>query len=137
MYEPFVLIKDCPLHPRENKAKSGMLLNQELVGVTKSSKKPFQLAEFKETKWSFINSNLSITSDLKITQDGCILEIKGDNKLVRTTAVYSSTHRDIMFAKKMVVALISHKTSCVLYLQSSYTSLNKADQNIQGEETSI
>jgi hypothetical protein len=84
-----VLIKYYSPYPRENKAKNGMVLNQELVGLTKTSKKAFQLAELNETKWSFINSNLSITSALKMTQDGCILEIKGDNKLVRATSLYS------------------------------------------------
>jgi hypothetical protein len=82
-----------------------MALILELFGATKSSKKPFQLAESKETKWSSISSNLSITSDLKTSQDGCIVEINGDNKLVRTTEVYSSIHRDIMFAKKTITTL--------------------------------
>lgn len=62
-----------------------MVFVQELVGVTKSSKRPIQLAELKETKRSFVNSNLSITSDLTTSQDGCIPEIKGDNKLVFVT----------------------------------------------------
>jgi hypothetical protein len=42
-----------------------------------------------------------ISSDLETGQDGCILNIKRlYNKLARTTAVYSSIHRGIMFTKK-------------------------------------
>ncbi|VAH55351.1 unnamed protein product [Triticum turgidum subsp. durum] len=70
------------LQIREHKAKSGMDHIRELVGVTKSSKQPFQLAEFTENKWSFNNSNSSITLDLKPSKDGCINELKYDNKLV-------------------------------------------------------
>ncbi|KAI4962686.1 hypothetical protein ZWY2020_027850 [Hordeum vulgare] len=69
------------LQIREHKAKSGMALSRELVGVTKSSKQPFQLAEFTKNNWSFNNSNLSITHDLKPSKDGCIQELKSDNKL--------------------------------------------------------
>uniref|UniRef100_R7W9P0 Glycine-rich domain-containing protein 1 n=1 Tax=Aegilops tauschii TaxID=37682 RepID=R7W9P0_AEGTA len=71
------------LQIREHKAKSGMALIRELVGVTKSSKQPLQLAEFTENKWSFNNSNSSITLDLKPSKDGCINELKYDNKLIR------------------------------------------------------
>ncbi|VAH55369.1 unnamed protein product [Triticum turgidum subsp. durum] len=71
------------LQIREHKAKSGMDHIRELVGVTKSSKQPFQLAEFTENKWSFNNSNSSITLDLKPSKDGCINELKYDNKLIK------------------------------------------------------
>ncbi|XP_044974400.1 glycine-rich domain-containing protein 1-like isoform X4 [Hordeum vulgare subsp. vulgare] len=71
------------LQIREHKAKSGMALTQELVGVTKSSKHPFQLAEFTENKWSLNNSNPSVTHDLKPSKDGCIHELKYDNKLIK------------------------------------------------------
>ncbi|KAF7098008.1 hypothetical protein CFC21_099777 [Triticum aestivum] len=71
------------LQIREHKAKSGMALIRELVGVTKSSKQPFQLAEFTKNKWSFNNSNLSITHDLKPSKDGCIHELKYGNKLIK------------------------------------------------------
>ncbi|VAH71082.1 unnamed protein product [Triticum turgidum subsp. durum] len=70
------------LQIREHKAKSGMALVRELVGVTKSSKQPLQLAQFTENKWSFNNSNSSITLDLKPSKDGCINELKYDSKLV-------------------------------------------------------
>ncbi|VAH71097.1 unnamed protein product [Triticum turgidum subsp. durum] len=71
------------LQIREHKAKSGMALVRELVGVTKSSKQPLQLAQFTENKWSFNNSNSSITLDLKPSKDGCINELKYDSKLIR------------------------------------------------------
>ncbi|VAI80033.1 unnamed protein product [Triticum turgidum subsp. durum] len=71
------------LQIREHKAKSGMALIRELVGVTKSSKQPFQLAEFTKNKWSFNNSNLSIIHDLKPSKDGCIHELKYGNKLIK------------------------------------------------------
>ncbi|KAF7026991.1 hypothetical protein CFC21_039064 [Triticum aestivum] len=71
------------LQIREHKAKSGMALVRELVGVTKSSEQPLQLAQFTENKWSFNNSNSSITLDLKPSKDGCINELKYDSKLIK------------------------------------------------------
>ncbi|XP_014758188.1 glycine-rich domain-containing protein 2 [Brachypodium distachyon] len=71
------------LQIRDHKTKKDKALIQELVGVTKSSKNTFRLAELKENKWYFINSNLSINNDLRPSQDGCILELKGDNKLIK------------------------------------------------------
>lgn len=59
-----------------------MVVARELVGVTKSSKKPFKLAEFVDNKWSLSNSNLCITNDMKPSKDGSILELKCDNKTV-------------------------------------------------------
>ncbi|EEC68555.1 hypothetical protein OsI_36873 [Oryza sativa Indica Group] len=68
------------LQIRDQKAKNGMVVARELVGVTKSSKKPFKLAEFVDNKWSLSNSNLCITNDMKPSKDGSILELKCDNK---------------------------------------------------------
>lgn len=59
-----------------------MVVARELVGVTKSSKKPFKLAEFVDNKWSLSSSNLCITNDMKPSKDGSILELKCDNKMV-------------------------------------------------------
>ena len=83
-----------------------MALIRELVGVTKSSKQPLQLAEFTENKWSFNNSNSSITLDLKPSKDGCINELKYDNKLVRATTA-QFMHTCSVFAQKIVLA-VSH-----------------------------
>ncbi|VAH71079.1 unnamed protein product [Triticum turgidum subsp. durum] len=69
--------------PRQAPQVLSMALVRELVGVTKSSKQPLQLAQFTENKWSFNNSNSSITLDLKPSKDGCINELKYDSKLIR------------------------------------------------------
>ncbi|CAD6256017.1 unnamed protein product [Miscanthus lutarioriparius] len=66
------------LQIREHKAKNGMASVRELVGVLKSPKKQFQLAEFKENKWTLKDSNLSISHGT----DGSLLDLKGFNQLV-------------------------------------------------------
>ncbi|XP_062183509.1 glycine-rich domain-containing protein 1-like isoform X2 [Phragmites australis] len=73
------------LQIREHKAKNGMAFIRELVGVSKPSKTQFQLAEFKENKWTLKNSNLSIADDAipSDSADGCMLVLKGDNQLVK------------------------------------------------------
>jgi len=65
-----------PFYLREQKAKNGMAAVRELVGVLKSPKKQFQLAEFKENKWTLKDSKLSITHGA----DGSLLDLKGDNQ---------------------------------------------------------
>lgn len=70
-----------PLYLREHKAKNGMASVRELVGVLKSPKKQFQLAEFKENKWTLKDSNLSINHGT----DCSLLDLKGDNQLVSIT----------------------------------------------------
>lgn len=69
-----------PLYLRECKAKNGMPSIRELVGVLKSPKKQFQLAEFKENKWTLKDSSLSFGHGA----DGSLLDLKGDNQLVST-----------------------------------------------------
>ncbi|KAL5204335.1 hypothetical protein ABZP36_009206 [Zizania latifolia] len=71
------------LQIRDHKAKNGMTVARELIGVTKSSKKPFKLAEFEDNKWSLSNSNLCISNGMQPSKDSCILEIKGDNKMIK------------------------------------------------------
>ncbi|KAK3119156.1 hypothetical protein QOZ80_9BG0714790 [Eleusine coracana subsp. coracana] len=73
------------LQLRTHKAKNGMAFVQELVGLPKSSKKEFQLAEFKENKWTLTDSKLSISNDIKSSNgdDCCILQLTGGNKLVK------------------------------------------------------
>uniref|UniRef100_J3N9M9 Glycine-rich domain-containing protein-like n=1 Tax=Oryza brachyantha TaxID=4533 RepID=J3N9M9_ORYBR len=71
------------LQIRDQKAKNGMFVARELVGVTKSSKKPFKLAELMDNKWSLSNSNLCITNDIKPSKDGSVLELKCDNKMIK------------------------------------------------------
>ncbi|CAD6256047.1 unnamed protein product [Miscanthus lutarioriparius] len=67
------------LQIREHKAKNGMASVRELVGVLKSPKKQFQLAEFKENKWTLKDSNLSISHGT----DGSLLDLKGFNQLIK------------------------------------------------------
>ena len=81
-----------PLYPREHKAKNGMASVRELVGVLKSPKKQFQLAEFKENKWTLKDSNLSISHG---TDGSRLLDLKGFNQLVsmhNSSAVHCNDH---------------------------------------------
>ncbi|KAG8090519.1 hypothetical protein GUJ93_ZPchr0011g28432 [Zizania palustris] len=71
------------LQIRDQKAKNGMTVARELFGVTKSSKKPFKLAGFDDNKWSLSNSNLCISNGMQPSKDSCILELKGDNKMIK------------------------------------------------------
>ncbi|TVU24119.1 hypothetical protein EJB05_26517 [Eragrostis curvula] len=73
------------LQIREHKAKNGMDFIQELVGIVKSSKKQFRLAEFKENKWALTDSSISIVDDSKASNgaDGCILQLQGDNTMIK------------------------------------------------------
>ncbi|GJN25596.1 hypothetical protein PR202_gb13442 [Eleusine coracana subsp. coracana] len=74
------------LQLRTHKAKNGMAFFQELVGLPKSSKKEFQLAEFKENKWTLTDSKLSISNDIKSSNgdDCCILQLTGGQQTVRS-----------------------------------------------------
>jgi hypothetical protein len=76
------------LYLRTHKSKNGVAFIRELVGLQKSSKKEFQLAEFKENKWTLTDSKISISNDIKPSNgdDGCILQFKADNKLVIMTS---------------------------------------------------
>lgn len=67
------------LQIREHKAKNGKASVRELVGLSKSTKQQFQLAEFKENKWTLKVSSLSLCDG----SDGSILDLKGDNQLIK------------------------------------------------------